>query len=350
MKLKKFLSNDSEAGVVKVRQRKPTGSDTEGGVKKQKKTQSNDWPDAPAKVRPPPKKRAKMELELLKAASKAIPEEMVRAADVKAENPLVTHLQEENDRAKNLDQRSSDPVQCDSNNAQKDTDENQVEIKEVTVPQGKKKIKPAFKSSPRNSSKTSNADIKPSAADLAEEPELVTMLENMMRPRGLRFQQYCCTLCQTKFKSARRTVKHLHQHGLRGEESLSKIIICEKDKEPEACSVCGYITKDRTYHYMHYHKYFKHGIPLPLGWRPDRCHVCGKECFTKFQLKEHMMTHMDTPTFICWKCGQSFKTRNGYNSHFFHTHSEVRKHLCKACGKTFKTWTQLKVHVRSHTG
>lgn len=69
MKLKKIHSTESD-GTSKVRQRKATGSDTEGNGNKMKQKKSlSSEADEITKVRPPPKKRAKMELELLKAAN-----------------------------------------------------------------------------------------------------------------------------------------------------------------------------------------------------------------------------------------------------------------------------------------
>ncbi|GFR77487.1 zinc finger protein [Elysia marginata] len=43
-------------------------------------------------------------------------------------------------------------------------------------------------------------------------------------------------------------------------------------------------------------------------------------------------------------------SRSNFNSHIHHRHSDVRKHQCTICSKSFKTRTQLKVHLRSHTG
>lgn len=65
--MKKLQVSDTEGAVAKSRQRKATGSDTEGGGarSKQKKTASSETEGVLTKVRPPPKKRAKMELELL---------------------------------------------------------------------------------------------------------------------------------------------------------------------------------------------------------------------------------------------------------------------------------------------
>jgi hypothetical protein len=51
------------------------------------------------------------------------------------------------------------------------------------------------------------------------------------------------------------------------------------------CELCGYRSRENNTNYLHYHKYFKHQVPLPLGWTVYTCDICGKEFFTKFQLK-----------------------------------------------------------------
>lgn len=61
--------SESESSVIKPKPRKSAGSDTEGSGSrsKQKKNVFSENEGALGKVRPPPKKRAKMELELLRA-------------------------------------------------------------------------------------------------------------------------------------------------------------------------------------------------------------------------------------------------------------------------------------------
>ena len=53
----------------------------------------------------------------------------------------------------------------------------------------------------------------------------------------------------------------------------------------QVCDICGYRSRDNTTYYLHYHKYFKHGVKLPKGWSVYKCDLCGKELYTKFQLK-----------------------------------------------------------------
>ncbi|KAK7099563.1 hypothetical protein V1264_003688 [Littorina saxatilis] len=114
--------------------------------------------------------------------------------------------------------------------------------------------------------------------------------------------------------------------------------------------MCGYRSRDNTTYYLHYHKYFKHGIPLPKGWTAYTCDLCGKELYTKFQLKDHKRTHAEKTPFVCELCGAGFQSRSNLHSHVLHRHKEEKKHSCNGCDRTFKTRTQLAVHERTHTG
>ncbi|OWF54894.1 uncharacterized protein LOC110466600 [Mizuhopecten yessoensis] len=164
-------------------------------------------------------------------------------------------------------------------------------------------------------------------------------------------RQFKCKLCGNEFVFPKRSITHLiNTHEISPDDVLSYITIRKFEKSPRVCDICGYETKEPNFYYIHYHKYFRHGIPLPKGWKPFTCDICGKECFTKFQLKDHKLIHREQTPFICEKCGQGFKSRTCLNSHVFHRHNSIRKHDCTECEKSFKTKTQLMVHHRIHTG
>ncbi|CAG5124509.1 unnamed protein product, partial [Candidula unifasciata] len=335
---RKAACSDTEGGGAKSRPRKAAGSDTEGGGirSKQKKNMFSENEEALSRVRPPPKKRAKMELELLRAGEPDRHRDTLR-------------IEGEGDSGRVVDKdvcNSKFHTSCESTYSKGETLESEMKVSTLLQRKSGEGIK---KRSPR--SIKADVDVLPlSELEVTMETKMTLMLEELAKTMNLKTRQFSCKLCHTKMRSARRTVRHMNSHSMSQENALENITIGEKEVDQEACDVCGYRTKDRSYHYMHLHKYFKHGVPLPVGWSTERCEICGKECFNKFQLKEHMMSHDDSHCFVCWHCGQSFKMRNSLNSHIFHKHSDIRKHQCKACGKSFKTWTHLKVHVRSHTG
>lgn len=166
-------------------------------------------------------------------------------------------------------------------------------------------------------------------------------------------RHFVCELCGNHYVFSKRAVTHIiGVHDIDLEEISNVLSIRKKEKVLKMCDICGYETKESNFFYIHFHRYFRHGVPLPKGMEPFKCDICGKECFTRFQLKDHKLIHQEGVPFICETCGQGFNSRTCLTSHVFHKHSKVRNHKCtdQGCEKTFKTRTQLLVHMRSHSG
>ena len=164
-------------------------------------------------------------------------------------------------------------------------------------------------------------------------------------------RMFRCDFCGNEYLCAKRILTHVVKtHDMLLEESAEHVTVLKKNLSPKMCDVCGYKAKDPNIYYIHFHKYFRHGVSLPHGWSPHKCDLCQKEFFTKFQLKEHKLAHFEETPFICQHCGTGFRTRTGLNSHMFHKHSKEKKHACSECTKTFKTKTQMLVHSRTHSG
>ncbi|KAK3102728.1 hypothetical protein FSP39_013473 [Pinctada imbricata] len=166
-------------------------------------------------------------------------------------------------------------------------------------------------------------------------------------------RHFICNLCDNEFVFPKRCITHVvRTHDVSITEATKEITVAKKSNSPKKCEICGYVSKEKnqSYYYIHYHKYFRHGIPLPKGWKPFVCDICGKECFTKFQLKDHKLIHTEKTPFVCETCGTGFKSRTCLHSHVYHKHNTSRKHACNECDRTFKTKTQLTVHLRTHTG
>lgn len=164
-------------------------------------------------------------------------------------------------------------------------------------------------------------------------------------------RMFRCDFCGNEYLCAKRILTHIvKSHDTLLDKSAEHVTVLKKNLSPKMCDICGYKAKDPNIYYIHFHKYFRHGVSLPHGWSPHKCDLCQKEFFTKFQLKEHKLAHFEETPFICQHCGTGFRNRTGLNSHMFHKHSKEKKHACTECTKTFKTRTQMLVHSRIHSG
>ncbi len=86
------------------------------------------------------------------------------------------------------------------------------------------------------------------------------------------------------------------------------------------------------------------------------CDVCGKGFPRAYQLMSHIQRHCGIlppkDSYKCLFCTKTFRWTSCYSSHL-KRHLEIpppRKHSCSYCGKAFMTITNLKHHIRTHTG
>uniref|UniRef100_A0A3B4EV82 C2H2-type domain-containing protein n=1 Tax=Pundamilia nyererei TaxID=303518 RepID=A0A3B4EV82_9CICH len=82
------------------------------------------------------------------------------------------------------------------------------------------------------------------------------------------------------------------------------------------------------------HHLINHAFHVHAGVKLHRCHVCGKECSRKGDLKIHMRIHTGEKPFCCSFCCKSF-THSGHLRKHMRSHTGERPHLCGICGRGF---------------
>lgn len=182
------------------------------------------------------------------------------------------------------------------------------------------------------------------------------------------FGDYECSDCSAKFASP-------HQLGIHEEKvhrsALSKAceychkefrdqmkLICHRRKDhPESeesrkakycCPECGmkFVMKGNFVRHLRVHEKDKDA-------KAPGCSVCGKVLANKYSLATHMRTHSRETYYKCDICDKAFVSKYTLTDHVRRIHEEFgpgRDKVCDHCGRSFFTKTELKYHIKSHTG
>ncbi|XP_055907578.1 zinc finger protein ZFP2-like [Eupeodes corollae] len=84
--------------------------------------------------------------------------------------------------------------------------------------------------------------------------------------------------------------------------------------------------------------------------RPFQCDICLAKFKKKFVLKVHKTRHFQENFFKCHVCSQTFKHKRSLQVHLQTIHDGLKPHSCSVCKKSFSQKSNLKIHKRIHTG
>ncbi|XP_044743370.1 gastrula zinc finger protein XlCGF57.1-like [Chrysoperla carnea] len=171
---------------------------------------------------------------------------------------------------------------------------------------------------------------------------------------------FTCSICNKCFKTKGSLQTHIK---LRHEETDRREMcyICgklvpvgtftvhletHKDRSV-ACPECDKVFANKIILERHiYHKHTDDGSATKFY-----CKICNKGLGSKGTLSTHMrITHSEAKKIECHICGKAYKLVSHVNVHIKSAHMDIRPHICQTCSKAFHSKSELKNHMRTHTG
>ncbi|KAG6459155.1 gastrula zinc finger protein XlCGF26.1 [Manduca sexta] len=140
-------------------------------------------------------------------------------------------------------------------------------------------------------------------------------------------KRFKCTKCPDRFTEYFRRQKHMVEvHGVAPLQY--KCNVCERTFE-RRYTLSRHMKRDH------------------LEERDFQCELCSYKCFTKNELRVHMVKHNGERIFECSVCKKSYARKKTLKEHM-RIHNNDRRFACAVCGQAFVQKCSLKGHLKTH--